>query len=98
MDFATALRSHDPGDNVTLAETAAGFRANGLVGFDLAGQEAAFADPLCLHDGGGFMLEGSDSVFYENRPAVRVGDLCSLGQRSLSGEPTTLPTGRRQTF
>jgi len=44
--IATALRSHDPADNVTLAETAAGFRSNGLVGFDLAGQEAAFPDPL----------------------------------------------------
>src|SRR6185503_885078 len=39
--IATALRSHDPADNVTLAETAARFRDAGLVGFDLAGQEAA---------------------------------------------------------
>ena len=44
--IATALRSHDPADNVTLAETAAGFRGNGLVGFDLAGPEQAFPDPL----------------------------------------------------
>ena len=47
--IATALRSHDPSDNVTLAETAARFRGAGLVGFDLAGQEAAFPDPL-LHE------------------------------------------------
>jgi len=44
--IATALRSHDPDDNVTLAETAAGFRDNGLVGFDLAGPEQRFPDPL----------------------------------------------------
>jgi len=44
--IATAIRSHDPSDNVTLAETAARFRDAGLVGFDLAGQEAAFPDPL----------------------------------------------------
>ena len=44
--IATALRSHDPADNVTLAETAARFRGNGLVGFDLAGPEEAFPDPL----------------------------------------------------
>jgi adenosine deaminase len=44
--IATALRSHDPAANVVLAETAAGFRSNGLVGFDLAGPEAAFPDPL----------------------------------------------------
>ena len=42
----TALRSHDPGANVTLAETAAQFRDQGLTGWDLAGPEAAFPDPL----------------------------------------------------
>ena len=47
--IATALRSHDPSDNVTLAETAARFRDDGLVGFDLAGPEGAFPDPL-LHE------------------------------------------------
>ena len=43
--IATALRSHDPADNVTLAETAARFRDDGLSGWDLAGPEAAFPDP-----------------------------------------------------
>ncbi len=44
--ICTALRSHDPADNVRLAETAARFVAEGLTGFDLAGPEAAFPDPL----------------------------------------------------
>ena len=44
--ICTALRSHDPADNVRLAEAAARFRADGLVGWDLAGAEAAFPDPL----------------------------------------------------
>ena len=44
--ICTALRSHDPGDNRVLAATAARFRSDGLVGFDLAGPEAAFPDPL----------------------------------------------------
>src|SRR5512143_2833123 len=44
--IATALRSHDPADNVRLAETASGFRDRGLTGWDLAGPEAAFPDPL----------------------------------------------------
>ncbi|MEP6638254.1 MAG: adenosine deaminase [Chloroflexota bacterium] len=44
--IATALRSHDPEANVTLAETAARFRDQGLTGWDLAGPEAAFPDPL----------------------------------------------------
>lgn len=44
--IATALRSHDPDDNVRLAEAASRFRARGLTGWDLAGPEAAFPDPL----------------------------------------------------
>src|SRR3954470_4183165 len=46
--IATALRSHDPADNARLAEVAAGFRNHGLTGWDLAGPEAAFPDPM-LH-------------------------------------------------
>jgi len=48
--IATAIRSHEPVDNVRLAEAAARFRGDGLTGFDLAGPEAAFPDPL-LHRG-----------------------------------------------
>ena len=44
--ICTALRSHDPAANVVLAETAARFRDEGLTGWDLAGPEAAFPDPL----------------------------------------------------
>jgi adenosine deaminase len=46
--IATALRSHDPADNVLLAEAAARFRDDGLTGWDLAGPEEAYPDPL-LH-------------------------------------------------
>jgi adenosine deaminase len=46
--IATALRSHDRVENVRLAETASRFRDRGLTGWDLAGPEAAFPDPL-LH-------------------------------------------------
>jgi adenosine deaminase len=44
--ICTALRSHDPVRNVELAETAAQFRDQGLTGWDLAGPEEAFPDPL----------------------------------------------------
>jgi adenosine deaminase len=44
--ICTALRSHDPDDNVVLAEAAARFRDRGLTGWDLAGREADFPDPL----------------------------------------------------
>jgi adenosine deaminase len=46
--ICTALRSHDPADNRRLAETAARFLDRGMTGFDLAGPEEAFPDPL-LH-------------------------------------------------
>lgn len=44
--ICTALRSHDPVANVGLAEAATRFRAQGLTGWDLAGPEARFPDPL----------------------------------------------------
>jgi adenosine deaminase len=44
--IATALRSHDPADNVRLAEAACRFRDRALTGWDLAGPEARFPDPL----------------------------------------------------
>jgi adenosine deaminase len=44
--IATALRSHEPEANVTLAETAARFHDQGLTGWDLAGPEEAFPDPM----------------------------------------------------
>jgi adenosine deaminase len=47
--IATALRSHEPDDNLRLALTAAEFRGDGLTGFDLAGPEAAHPDPLQQH-------------------------------------------------
>jgi adenosine deaminase len=44
--ICTAIRSHDPAENVILAETAARFIDDGLTGWDLAGPEAAYPDPL----------------------------------------------------
>jgi adenosine deaminase len=44
--ICTALRSHDPARNLELAETAVMFRDQGLTGWDLAGPEEAFPDPL----------------------------------------------------
>lgn len=44
--ICTALRSHEPAANVELARTAARFRDEGLTGWDLAGPEEKFPDPL----------------------------------------------------
>ncbi len=46
--ICTALRSHDAASNLALAETAARFRDAGLVGWDLAGAEERFPDPLAF--------------------------------------------------
>ena len=64
--ISTALRSHDPVANVSLAETAARFHDQGLTGWDLAGPEAAFPDPLVhaarLRGGPGRAASGSRST------------------------------------
>jgi adenosine deaminase len=44
--IAVALRSHPPDANAVMARIAAEFIADGLTGFDLAGPEEAFPDPL----------------------------------------------------
>ena len=44
--IAVALRTFEPDDEAEMAEVAAGFRGEGLVGFDLAGREVDAPDPL----------------------------------------------------
>ncbi len=44
--IAVAMRSHDPEVNARVAETALRFSGEHLTGFDLAGLEAAYPDPL----------------------------------------------------
>lgn len=47
---AVALRSHPPQMSVAVAHASAAFFDRGMTGFDLAGQEAAFPDPLAHGD------------------------------------------------
>jgi adenosine deaminase len=44
--ICTAIRSHDPAANLALAETAVRFGDVGLIGWDLAGPEEQFPDPM----------------------------------------------------
>ncbi len=44
--IAVAMRSHDPGESLRVAESAAAFGGEWLTGFDLAGPEAAYPDVL----------------------------------------------------
>lgn len=87
--IATALRSHDPDDNVRLAETAARFRDQGLTGWDLAGPEAAFPDPL-LH-GRAFEAARAGGL----RITVHAGEWGGAAQvrRALEVEPERIAHG-----
>jgi adenosine deaminase len=46
--ICTAIRSHEPAAVAELAEAAIRFRDDGLAGWDLAGAEAAYPDPLAF--------------------------------------------------
>ncbi|HTK45763.1 MAG TPA: adenosine deaminase [Patescibacteria group bacterium] len=87
--IATALRSHDPADNVRLAETAARFRDRGLTGWDLAGPEAAYPDPL-LH-GRAFEAARAGGL----RITVHAGEWGGAAQvrRALEVEPERIAHG-----
>ena len=87
--ICTALRSHDPDDNVTLAETAARFRDDGLVGWDLAGPEAAFPDPA-VH-GRAFAAARAGGL----RITLHAGEWGGAGQvrRALAMDPERIAHG-----
>ena len=87
--ICTALRSHDPADNVRLAEAAARFRGEGLTGFDLAGPEAAFPDPLLHRRAFAAAREGGLGI------TVHAGEWGGAGQvrRALELEPARIAHG-----
>jgi adenosine deaminase len=87
--IATALRSHDPAENLRLAEAAARFRDRGLTGWDLAGPEAAFPDPL-IH-GRAFEAARAGGL----RITVHAGEWGGAAQvrRSLAVEPERIAHG-----
>jgi adenosine deaminase len=87
--IATALRSHEPAANRRLAETAARFRDRGLTGFDLAGPEEAFPDPLDHKDAFEAAREGRLGV------TVHAGEWGGAAQvmRALELEPDRIAHG-----
>jgi adenosine deaminase len=87
--ICTALRSHDPAGNVVLAETAARFRDEGLTGFDLAGPEAAYPDPLT--HGGAFAAARAGGL----RITVHAGEWGGAAQvrRALDVTPERIAHG-----
>ena len=87
--ICTALRSHDPEANLALAETAARFRDQGLTGWDLAGPEAAFPDPLA--HAAAFEAARAGGL----RITVHAGEWGGAGQvrRALAVEPERIAHG-----
>jgi adenosine deaminase len=72
--ICTALRNHEPAANEALAKVAVGFIADGLTGWDLAGPEAAFSDPM-LH-GGAFAIAREGGL----RITLHAGEWGGAGQ------------------
>ena len=87
--ICTALRSHDPAANTTLAETAARFIDDGLTGWDLAGPEEQFPDPL-LH-ANAFEAARAGGL----RSTIHAGEWGGAGQvrRALAVDPERIAHG-----
>ena len=87
--IATALRSHEPADNVRLAEAAVRFRDDGLTGWDLAGPEAAYPDPT-LH-AAAFVVARAGGL----RISVHAGEWGGAAQvrRALAMDPERIAHG-----
>jgi adenosine deaminase len=87
--ICTAIRSHDPADNAALAEVAAGFQDRGLTGFDLAGPEAAFPDPLLQREAFAIARDAGLAI------TVHAGEWGGAAQvrRALEVEPARIAHG-----
>ena len=86
---STALRSHDPAANAHLAETASRFRDDGLTGWDLAGPEARFPDPLLHADAFAAARDGGLRI------TIHAGEWGGAAQvrRALDVEPQRIAHG-----
>jgi adenosine deaminase len=89
--ICTALRSHDPATNLALAETAVGFRDRGLTGWDLAGPEEAYPDPLIHVAAFDAARAGGLAI------TIHAGEWGGAGQirRALAVEPARIAHGPR---
>jgi len=89
--ISTALRSHDPAANLELARVAVGFRDQGLTGWDLAGDEEAYPDPL-LHEAS-YVAAREGGL----RITIHAGEWGGAGQvrRALAVKPERIAHGPR---
>ena len=89
--ICTALRSHEPMANAELARVAVQFRDQGLTGWDLAGPEEAYPDPLAHEAAFTIAREGGLRV------TVHAGEWGGAAQvrRSLAVDPERIAHGSR---
>jgi adenosine deaminase len=87
--IAVALRSHSPSVSVDVAREASAFIGEGLTGFDLAGMEEAFPDPLLHREGFDFAREAGLGI------TIHAGEWAGAAQvrRALSVEPSRIAHG-----
>ncbi len=87
--ICTALRSHEPAANLDLARVAVQFRDQGLTGWDLAGPEEAYPDPLLHLDA--YEAAGEGGL----RITIHAGEWGGAGQvrRALAIEPERIAHG-----
>jgi len=87
--ICTALRSHDPEANLELARVAVQFRDHGLTGWDLAGPEEAYPDPLLHAAAFAAAREGGLRI------TIHAGEWGGAGQvrRALAVEPERIAHG-----
>ena len=87
--IAVALRSHPPAMSLAVALEAAKFIGDGLTGFDLAGQEAAYPDPMLHRDAFDAARRAGLGI------TIHAGEWGGAGQvrRALSVEPSRIAHG-----
>ena len=87
--IAVAMRSHSPAQNEVVARAAVAASGDGLVGFDLAGAEAAFPDPLAHRRAFGIARAGGLGI------TVHAGEWGGPAQvrRALALDPTRIAHG-----
>lgn len=89
--IAVAIRSHPPAANAAMARAAIQFRDVGLTGFDLAGPEEAFPDPLAHERAFEIAREGGLGI------TIHAGEWGGAEQvrRALELAPTRIAHGSR---
>ena len=64
-----------------------------MVGIGSNMRLVGYACEKCVHDGGGYVIEGSSTVYVGKYPLARVGDATSDGLAVVTGDETVFVGG-----